>query len=244
MGSISDKVFNKIKKEQIKMRPKIYFILRAVLVASMTLLVAFFVLFLVSFILFNLRASGAWFLPRFGFPAIGIFLKSLPWLLILIAIILIVVLETLVKRFSFAYRRPILYSVLAIIIFAFLGSFAISRTHLHPDFFWKAQGRKLPMMGGFYRGFGMPRLGDVHCGIVSDMMDNGFYLETAKGEILTIVATSTIRSPLGPVIKKDDRVIVLGKRDDGTVRAFGVRKVDEQFEIFERRPHGPMPWHR
>jgi hypothetical protein len=244
MGSISDKVFNKIKKEQIKMRPKIYFILRAVLVASLTLLVAFFVLFLVSFILFNLRASGVWFLPRFGFPVIGIFIKSLPWLLILIAIILIVVLEILVKRFSFAYRRPILYSILVIIILAFLGSFVISKTHLHPDFFWKAQERRLPMMGGFYRGFGMPRLGDVHYGIVSDVIDNGFYLETAEGKVLTILATSTIRSPLGPGIKEGDRVVVLGKRDDGTVQSFGVRKIDEQFEIFQRRPHMPAPWRR
>ena len=244
MGSISDKIFNKIKKEQIKMRPKIYFILRAILVALMTILVAFFILFLVSFILFNLRASGAWFVPRFGFGAMGIFIKSLPWLFILIALILIVVLEILVKRFSFAYRRPILYSVLAIIIFALLGSFAISRTHLHPDFFWKAQERRLPMMGGFYRGFGMPKLGKVHYGIVTDMTDNGFYLETSQGEILTVLATSTIRSPMGPNIKKDDRVVVLGKQDDGTVQSFGVRRIDEQFEIFQRRPHMPMPWHR
>lgn len=238
MGSISDKVFNRIKKEQIKMRPKIYFILRAVLVILFTLLVVFFVLFLVSFILFNLRASGAWFLPRFGFPALGIFLKSLPWLLILIALILIAVLEILIKRFSFAYRRPILYSILVIIIFTLIGSFVINRTHLHSDFFWKAQERKLPMMGGFYRDFGMPRLGEVHYGIISDMIDNGFYLEMPKGEILTILATSTDA-------KKGDRVIILGKRDDGTVRALNIRRVDEQFEIFQRRPRMPIhqkPW--
>jgi len=224
------------------MRPKIYFILKAVLIALTTLLVAFFVLFLVSFIFFNLRASGAWFLPRFGLPVIGIFFKSLPWLLILITIILIGVLEILVKRFSFAYRRPILYSILFIIIFTFLGSFAMSRTHLHPDFFWKAQERKLPMMGRFYRDFGMPKLGDVYYGIVFDMMDSGFHLETPKGEILTVVATSTIPSRLGsPIIKKDDRVIVLGKRKNETIQAFGVRKVDKQFEIFQRRPHNPIP---
>ncbi|TRZ48637.1 MAG: hypothetical protein D4S01_10000 [Dehalococcoidia bacterium] len=244
MGSISNKVFNKIKKGQIKMRPKIYFILRAVLIALMTLLVALFVLFLVSFILFNLRASGAWFLPGFGFGAMGILVKSLPWLLIVIALTLVIILELLVKHFSFSYRRPILYSILGIIIFALLGSFAISRTHLHSDFFWKAQERKLPMMGGFYRGFGMPRLGDVHYGIISEIIDNGFYLETAEGEILTILATSTIHSPLGPGIKEGDRVVILGKRDDGVVQSFGVRKVDEQFEIFQRRPHMPVPWHK
>lgn len=223
------------------MRPKIYFILKAVLVTLMILLVAFFILFLVSFILFNLRASGVWFLPQFGFPALGIFLKSLPWLLILMAIILVVVLEILVKRFSFSYRRPILYSILSIIIFALIGSFFISKTHLHPDFFWRAQEKKLPMMGGFYRGFGMPKLGEVHYGIVTEVADNGFYLEMPEGEVLTVLATSTVHFPTGQVLKKDDRVIVLGRRDDGTVQALKIRKIDEQFEIFERRPHGPAP---
>jgi len=69
-----------------------------------------------------------------------------------------------------------------------------------------------------------------------------FHLETPKGEILTVVATSTIPSRLGsPIIKKDDRVIVLGKRKNETIQAFGVRKVDKQFEIFQRRPHNPIP---
>ena len=97
-------------------------------------------------------------------------------------------------------------------------------------------------MGGFYRGFGMPKLGDVHYGIVSDLIDNGFYLETVEGKVLTILATSTIHSPLCPGIKQGDRVIVLGKRDNNTVQSFRVRKIDKQFEIFQRRPRGPMHW--
>ncbi len=171
----------------------------------------------------------------------GILFLSLPWLLILIAVILIIVLELFVKRFTFAYRKPILYSILGIIVFTILGSFVIAKTPLHPDLFWKARQGKLPMAGKFYRGFGMPKLSNVHCGTVSSTTDNGFYLETPKGEILTIVAISTTRFLLGKDIKKDDRVVVLGKRDDGTVEAFGVRIVDNQFDIFGRRVHRLIP---
>ena len=239
--SLSKKVLDKVESDQIKMRPKIYFILRIVLVALITLFVALFVLYLVSFIIFNLRASGVWFLPGFGFPAMGIFFISLPWFLILIALILIVVLELLVKHFRFTYCRPILYSISGIIIFTLLGSFAISKTHLHPDLFWKAREGKLSVVGGFYRGFAASKLSDVHCGMVSDTTDNSFSLETAKGEILTIVISSTTRCQLGcqlgKEIKKNDEVVVLGKRDNGTVEAFGVRKVDDRLNIFQRRPH-------
>src|SRR3989339_1207086 len=103
---LSKKVLDKVQRGEVKMKPKTYFVSRTVGVIFLALLTAFLVLFLASFIFFNLRASGAWFLPQFGFSTIGIFFKSLPWLLILIALILIVVLEILVKRFSFAYRRP------------------------------------------------------------------------------------------------------------------------------------------
>ena len=233
---LTNKVIDKIQCDQIKIRPKIYFVLRITLVALTTLFVVLFILYLVSFIIFNLRASGVWFLPGFGFPALGVFFISLPWFLILIALILIIVLELLVKHFRFAYRRPILYSILGIIIFTLLGSFAISKTHLHSDLFWKAREGKLSVVGGFYRGFGASKLSNVHCGMVSDTIDNGFYLETVKGEILTVIVTSTTRFPPKIVIKKDDKIIVMGKRDNGMVKAFGIRIIDDQFDIFERRP--------
>ena len=218
------KVINKIKKEQIKMRPKIYFILRTLLISLITLLVTLFILYLISFIIFNLRASGIWFLPKFGFGVIGLFFRSLPWLLILTAVILIIVLEIFVKRFSFAYRRPILYSILGIIIFAILGSFLIAQTPLHSGLFWKARQGKLPMMGRFYQDFGMPKHSNVHCGTVSSTTDNGFYLETPRGEILTIVIVSSN-------INKSDRVVILGKRDNGIVRAFKIHRINR-----------PMTW--
>ncbi len=218
------KVIDKIKKEQIKMRPKIYFTLRTLFISLITLLVALFVLYLISFIIFNLRASGVWFLPKFGFSAMGIFFKSLPWLLILIAIVLIIVLELLVKHFRFAYRRPVLYSILGIIILTILGSFLIGRANLHPNLFWKARQGKLYMVGGFYRGFGAPKLPNVHRGIVTEIIDKGFYLETPRGEILTIVVASNN-------IEKSDRVVILGKRDNGIVRAFKIRRINQ-----------PMTW--
>lgn len=225
--SLTEKVINRVEKEQVKMKSKTYFVLKTILFSLITLFTALFALFFISFIIFSLRTSGVWFLPGFGFRATGIFLVSLPWFLILIAIILIIVLELLVKKFSFAYRRPILYSVLTIIILTILGSFMITRTQMHSDFFWKAQEGKLPMAGRFYRELGSSKLSQVHNGIVSDVLENNFYLETVNGEILTVIIDSNTKFPLNKDISKNDRVVVLGKRNNGTIKAFGVHRIKQ-----------------
>ena len=235
---ITGKVLEKIKSGRIKMRPKAHFVLKTVLAALGFILIILFVLYLISFIVFTLRMSGIWFAPGFGFYGVKIFLFSLPWLLILIAIILIIVLEILVKYFSFAYRRPILYSVLGIITLALLGSFVISQTKIHPYLFQKAQERNLPVAGKFYRDFGAGKFRNAHRGVVSEITDNGFLVETRHNEILKIIITSETRFPFGKDIKESDSVMILGERDNGAVRAFGVRKINDILNDFPRKNHG------
>lgn len=181
-NSIVNNVLERIKSGRIKMRPKIYFILKAVFWALAVFSVVLFILYLVSFIVFTLRASGTWFLPGFGFAGIRILFGSLPWLLILATVILIIALEIFAKRFAVVYRRPILYSILIIIVFVLLGSFIIGETQFHPNLLWKAQDRRLPAIESFYRDYGTPRLQNVHFGIVSEIIDNGFTIETPRGK--------------------------------------------------------------
>ncbi len=229
---IGDKVLNKIKSGEIKMKPKIHFILRAVLLILSTLILALFIICLVSFIIFSLRSSGILFLPKFGFPGIRIFFSSLPWLLILIAVILIILLEIFTKRFTFVYRRPILYSLLAIIFIVILGSFIINKTPFHSNLFWRAQEGRLPAIGKLYRGYGAPKIGNVHYGIVSEVTDDGFKIETLRGEALIVIVSSETRFPLKTDIKKDDVIVVLGKRNNDTVQAIGIRKVEKDLNLF------------
>lgn len=238
--SISENVLDKIKKGEIKMRPKLYFILKMILLTLGVIIFFLLTFSLVSFIVFTLRANGVWFLPGFGLPGIRAFFVSLPWILILIVLPLILILELLAKKFAFVYRRPIVYSILAIIVVVIIGGFFINRTQFHPALFREAQKGGLPVVGKFYRDFGMPRFRNVHHGLVSEMTDNGFLLETPKGEVLTVIVASDTRFPFNEDIKENDIVVVLGDRDDHTVRAFGVRKVDDEFDILPQR-RGPAP---
>ena len=227
-----DKILGKIRSGQIKMRSKSHFILKTVFIFLSVIVVALFTLFLISFIIFALRASGIWFMPSFGFRGMGIFFSSLPWLLILTAILLIVILEILVKRFSFTYRRPILYSIVVIVILVLLGSFILDQTRFHSGLFGRAQDRRLPMIGQTYRDYGMAEFQNVYPGTVTEITDSGFLIKMRDGQVLTVVVTSKIRFPSKISVKKNDTVVVLGECDNDTIQAFGIRKITDDLRVF------------
>lgn len=242
---IKDSVLEKIRSGEVKMRPQIHFVLKTILIVGVVLVVGGFVIFLISFIHFHLRASGVWYLPGFGFRGLGIYLKLLPWFLIFISLVLIVVLEILAKRFAFIWRRPIFYSLSAIILITLIGGFLIDRTPFHSGLFLQARQGKLPLAGPVYRDFGMPRFREVQRGVVEEVIEKGFRIRTFDDQLLTVVLTRETRFPFGKEIKQGDSVVVMGKREDDTVRAFGIRKIDDQFRPFEHRlPRPPMKWKR
>ena len=182
--------------------------------------------------------SGVWFLPEFGFGKIGIFLFSLPWFLILIALILIIILEILFKKFSFGYRRPILYSVLGILIVSVLISFAVLKTQMHDNFFLKAKENKLPLAGKLYRDFGAPRLMHIHNGVISELTKQGFFFETTRGEILSVIVSFDLDLNK---IEEGKRVVIVGKRDNGIIRAINIKEIDFHMPSYNFRPrHGNM----
>ncbi|MCX6764761.1 MAG: hypothetical protein NTU58_03640 [Candidatus Nealsonbacteria bacterium] len=231
-NSLSEKVISKIKSGDIKMKPRIYFIFKMVLLGLGAFFLFLFVVFFISFIIFNLRITGLLFLPRFGFHGVGILFGYLPWALILIVGVLIVALEIFSKRFSFVYRRPIVYSLLVIIVLGFLVGFLIEKTHLHSNLFLSARDRHLPVMGPFYRNFGAPPIHNVHRGIVSEIIDNGFKIETPREETLTIIIAPETRILSDETIKQGDEVVIFGERSDGTVNAFEIRQIEKDFNLF------------
>ena len=243
--SIKERILEKIKSGEVKMRPKIYFVLKAILIVGGIFLVAGFIIFLISFIHFHLRASGLWYLPAFGPRGFLTAFRFLPWILVFLSLALILILEILAKRFSFVWRRPMLYSLLIIIFVVLIGGFIIGKTAFHPRLFFQAREGKLPLMAPIYQEFGMPKFEDVHRGVVEKLTENGFLLRKADNELLTIILSSNTQFPFGKEVKEGDSVVVMGKRDDSTILAIGVRKIDDQFRIFERQlPPPSMRWNR
>ncbi|MFA6136397.1 MAG: hypothetical protein WC705_03540 [Candidatus Paceibacterota bacterium] len=243
--TIKDFVIEKIKSGQAKMKPKWHFVLKAVLFILGIILITLTILYLISFIIFSLNQTGAIFAPSFGLRGFGIFMASLPWVLILVSGIFIIILEILVKHYSFAYKKPIFYSVLGILILVLAGGFIISRSGFHQKFFRDARNFKLPLAGPLYREFGMKKFDDIHIGTIVKINEKSFVLENNRGEMLSVNILSNTRLSVDLDLKEGDLVMVVGRRNGDIVDAFGIRKADDQMMMFERgaimnRPPAPL----
>lgn len=218
-------ILDEIKSGRLKMRPKWHFILNNALLITGGVIVLLALLYLVSFVAFVLRQNGVWFAPIFGLRGWFAFLISLPWLLIVLSLIFIIILELLVRHFAFAYHRPLLYSLLGIMLVVLVGGFLVNRTTLHASLAQFSEKHQLPIAGPFYRGFGHERFRNIHHGLITGTTTNGIVIETERGEILLIDITPHTRLPLGMDFTVSDIVMVFGDRDDDRVEAFGIRRV-------------------
>lgn len=223
-NSIHDKVVKAIETGQVKMRPKWHFVLYGVFWAVGMILAFLTLLYLASFIIFVLRETGTWFVPGFGLRGLGIFFLALPWLLLLVAIIFLVLLEILIRRYSFAYGRPLLYSVLAIIFFVVLGGFVLARPLLHRGLFLRAQ------HGGFP---GVMGSRNVAAGEITEITGELLKIKNPR-ETFEIQITPETRFPFGTDLALGDRVVILGERQDGTIKAYGIRRIGDEMPHMSR----------
>jgi len=220
-----------IRKGRVHMRPRWHFLLLSALAIVGILILSFTLLYVSSLAVFLLRDSGAWFAPSLGARGWWVFVRSLPWILILLIVLFVVVLETLVRRYAFIYRKPLLTSVLGILALVFLGGFAIALTPLPRQMEDSARRGELPpplnmMYGDPVR---MPPPGDSYHGEIAAMMPGGFVIIDQDGDgTTTVLLTPRTRLPYGADFSVGERVIVIGDAvASGTVQAFGVQEIDQ-----------------
>ncbi len=232
-NSIKDSVLKTIESGRVKMLPKWKFVLRTSLMIVGVVLIALTALYLASFIVFMLRQSGALFAPGFGYPGVKIFLTSLPWVLIGASILFIILLETLVKHYSFAYGRPLLYSVFGVLALVITGGVVIGFSPLHEQLFERAEMGKLPFGGSFYHQFGQAP-NNVTVGMITKLIDDGCTMRAREDKLFTVLFTDDTTLPT-TALKIGDIIEVLGTRQGTTIHAEGVQKPS----FLPPPPHGP-----
>jgi len=237
--SLSNKVVGEIKGGQLKMKPKFYFIFKAVFF-DVTLLFAFLVsVFLISFILFVVHGNGTWFLFGFGWPGIKMFLASFPWFLAMTALALLVLMEILIHRLGFAYRRPLIISLVGVLSVGLATGIFVATTPFHEGAFQSAQDSTLPVAGAMYRNYGVVPTENLYSGVVFEPIDeNNFSIETPEGQNVKIqmsTSTSFGQDVIKEKVEKDDAVMIMGEKKGSEIRAFGVHKFEKNKEpLFQR----------
>jgi hypothetical protein len=237
--SISEAVMAAAEKGDIKMRPKWYFALRAALTVTGVAIFSLFLVYLASFIFFMLRRTGIWFAPSFGFKGLFVFLISLPWFLILLAAIFAVILEILVRRYSFAYRWPLLYSAVGIVLIVMAGGYAVAKTPFHGRLIEYERNRGPFCCGGIYRDMDRDHFNNIHVGQVYEIMPQGFRLQNRDEEILVVLVAPETKMPFGRNFSVGDAVAVIGKRIGAVINAWGIRRIDEKMDPMMNPPSLP-----
>lgn len=226
--SIREQILGAIDQGSVRMRPRWHFVLKTILAVIGGVILVLTLLYLVSFILFVLRRSGAFFAPSFGWHGWYAFLLSLPWLLIILVMFFLFILEVLVRRYAFAYRRPLLYSVATVVFFVFAGGYIVAVTSFQPRMSAFIEKRKMPIAGPMYREYGRPRSRNIHSGQIAESNREGFFLRNRREEMLTIIVTRRTRLPRGADFSAGDMVVVFGPREGDRVEAYGVQKMDRE----------------
>lgn len=153
--ALETKISEAIKTGKLSMRPRWHFVLKAALGALGILLALSLLLFFASLLVFNLHAAP----PPVPGPRpleLLFFFRALPWTLILGSLLLVALVEYLLRKHQFGYRKPVLYTLIALLALTCLSVAALNRVRAHERFYRFFDERETPVMGTFYRHFGPP----------------------------------------------------------------------------------------
>ncbi|MFA5945640.1 MAG: hypothetical protein WC802_01885 [Patescibacteria group bacterium] len=220
--SLKDSILAKIDDGGVKMVPKWHFVFMTVITGLGVAVTFFVVLFLTTFVLFALHQAGTGVLPEFGLPGVKGFFSALPWIPIAIAIVLAVLLEILLLRYAFAYKQPLLYSVLLVAGVIALSSVIVGVAKVHERVYTFSEDQQVPLIQPFYRAFAEPEDIDIHRGIIDELHEHNFILRSIGGQTVIVNIVPQTRIVPTTAVRVGEFVVVFGEDEDGVVRAIGV----------------------
>lgn len=226
--TIKNVVLEKILQGDVTAHSKTYFFLKNTLLVSAIIITSLFLFFVVSFIIFTLQESELWYLPMFGFRGVQVLLGNFPWVLTLIVLFFIGILEILVSRYGFAYRRPLLYSALAVIFIVISTSFLVRLTPLHDAIYSRIEKGGMPMARPLYDEYAKPKTKDFYPGTVIEITGSGFTIERPDKTLLQVNVTDRTKMAPGFRIYPGGRLLIIGKQKNNIVEAEAVENAPKE----------------
>ncbi len=222
-------LLEQIKSGEIKMRPRSYFIAKSTLQLIALLLAALLAVFFLSFLVFRLKLSGALLMPGFGVGGIKDLLLSLPLFIVVLVLIFLAVFIWFAERYPIAYQRPLLYSLMAIVVIVCGAAVLVYSTPLHPYFFRAFSPAGAPrVMRMLYM---HPRGLEIHNGFVGEITkadDNIVELLGPEGMAYKVIIDSQTLLPFGREgWDTGDWLIIRGEINGNEIRAWAAKEIEK-----------------
>ena len=239
MNTLKQAVMKTIEAGSVSMHSRMHFIIRGMLSVAGLIFLLGVSLFLVSFIVFLLRANGLLSIAHFGIEGAGPLLFSLPWVVLLGAVLVFVMLELLASHFSFVYKRPLIYSILGGGVVVVFGGVLIAHSTIHEQMFRFNEMRPLPGINYIYRQALFTPEG-VFVGVISTSSNSFIDIDTRNGSSTRINILERTRRP-STAFMAGDAVVVMTKKENGVISAIGIRPIEKNRALLhkkDRRPSG------
>lgn len=225
----SEDILEQIKSGEIKMLPRSYFIAKGALQLIALLLAALLAVFFLSFLVFRLKLSGALLMQGFGPGGIKDLLLSLPLFIVVLVLLFLAIFIWFAERYPIAYQRPLLYSLLAIVVIVSAGAVVVYRTPLHPYFFRAFSPPGAPrVMRMLYM---HPQGLEIHNGFVGEITkadDDIVELLGPEGMAYKVIIDSQTLLPFGREgWETGDWLIIRGEINGNEIRAWAAKEIDK-----------------
>ena len=228
---IQQTVLEKIHAGDVSMHSRMFFLLRTILFSVVALLVLALSLFVLSFVFFSVHESGVRYLLEFGEGGIGAFVVLFPWTSLVLFILLLLALEFLVRRFTSAYRLPLLRIFLWILVIGVVGSTLVGFTPLHSFLLAEADKDQLPILGPLYEQLRDSHLDQgVYRGTVASIAASYFVIGHDDADRDSDEGSWSIIPPPGfdlGSLTIGQRVYIAGRLMNGVVYAYGIHRIGE-----------------
>ncbi len=225
---LAQKVVDTIKKENVHQKPHWVFVCKALFLYAILFLIGIFAISIFSFVIFIIQKNGLLFMSAFGLKGVLPFLLSLPWIMIASLIIFWIILEIIVRHYSFGYRRPIVYSFVFLGFCIVLGGVVIYKTSIHDKFLTLAQGKDQGILKSLYKEYGLKKQKGVKTGSVIELFDKGLLIKDFDNNVFFVLITPETRLPEKGDIDIDDNILVIGEEESGMISAVGIKRMNDR----------------
>ncbi len=228
-NTIKEGVLKAISEHKVAMRSSAFFKAEFVLIVLVSLITLILTIGLAGFIFFGLRVNGHDSLLAFGPRGIGAFLHVFPWPLFILDLFFLFVLQALIRRFAFGYRRPIFVVLIILFVGGGVSALLLDReTPLHDRLMEESRHGRLPPpfadVYGNVRG-PAPHEQGIYRGVITEVRADSLViqhddLDIDQDDIGYVVILPPSQTPASFSIGQN--VYVYGSESHGTITAEGI----------------------
>ncbi len=183
---IKNNILEKIKKDEVKMTPKQFFILKWFTLFVISLFFLAFGFYILAYVIFLFVDNGLIYIPLFTESGIVDFIIEIPWTLVLLGILSIFLFSITSKTFYKIYRKPFLtffFSIFMVIVLLHLILVTSGGMQYLKE---EAYREKIQLVPGKFLEFRDSQTGTILVGYVVGSTTNSLIVRDRKNNLIEL----------------------------------------------------------